>query len=136
MCADITWQIYVKIYISVFLFLNINNFWQINKQFLKICFKKIFTKNKFTDNSCGIYIYIHVCMYICVVQQEVDILLIMWIILSSRITPGPMLKASLICHVGDKGIVNIPIVKGVHLTLLYTIQEHMVNTSSSTCTSG
>lgn len=31
-----------------------------------------------------------------------------------RITPGPMLKASLICHVEDKGIVNIPMAIGGH----------------------
>lgn len=67
-------------------------------------------------------------------QQEVDILLIIWAALNWRITPGSMLKASLICHVGDKHVVNIPmVIANVHLTLRYG-SERMVNTSSSTYT--
>lgn len=62
-------------------------------------------------------------------QQEVNILLIMWVVLNSRITPGSMLKASLICHVGDKRVVNIPMaIANVHLTLRYG-SKRMVNTS-------
>lgn len=79
-------------------------------------------------------------MYLRVCTRECDSLtyagsgriVIMWVMLNPRITPGPMLKASLIYRIGDKRIVNIPMVIGDTYLTLHCGTEYAVNTSSST----
>lgn len=77
------------------------------------------------------------CVRVCVssvyMQQEVDVLL-MWVVLNSRITPRSMLKASLICHVGDKRVVNIPmVIANVHLTLRYGVNVWLIHHRARVC---
>lgn len=63
-------------------------------------------------------LYVCVCVCVCTFTQAFDRLthaarsgriVNTWVVLNRWITPGPMLKAALICHVEDKRIVNIPV---------------------------